>query len=293
MKKVDVSIVGAGPGGSAAAIQLTRMGYNIVQYERERVGGLIHHANRIENYPAFPYPMKGYVFSGWLKMQTEAVGVTTVMKEVSEIEFQQDHFLTSTDDETVQSDYLVVATGTVPLIPESITPGERILTTPLAVQDESSAKCAIIGNGDAAFDYALNLDERGHQISINSRSGQVKCLQLLYNRANETSNIEIHYNRVLEKAQLEGENVVLKWMESGVGFTEVVDYLLIAIGRRADNILLKGSLEKHMDRLLNAKRLFLVGDVVNGIHRQAGIAVGDGLRAAMEIDQAIQNKLKQ
>ena len=54
MQPDEVIIIGAGPAGMTAAIQLKRYGIPFVLLEKERVGGLLWNANLVENYPGFP-----------------------------------------------------------------------------------------------------------------------------------------------------------------------------------------------------------------------------------------------
>ena len=56
------------------------------------------------------------------------------------------------------------------------------------------------------------------------------------------------------------------------------DYLLFAIGRIPQVDFLSAELVNQ-----SVEGMFFVGDVKNGLYRQAAIAAGDGLRAAMEI----------
>ena len=53
MKVHPVIIIGAGPAGLAAAMQLERQGVSALVFERSQVGGLLWNANLVENYPGF------------------------------------------------------------------------------------------------------------------------------------------------------------------------------------------------------------------------------------------------
>jgi thioredoxin reductase len=66
------------------------------------------------------------------------------------------------------------------------------------------------------------------------------------------------------------------WTEAGESIE--ADYLLFAIGRVPQTDFLSAELVNQ-----NVKGLYFVGDVRNGLYRQAAIAAGDGLRAAMDI----------
>ena len=45
MESVEILIIGGGPAGMAAAIQLKRMGYEALVFERNRLGGMLANAN--------------------------------------------------------------------------------------------------------------------------------------------------------------------------------------------------------------------------------------------------------
>ncbi len=55
----SVAIIGAGPAGIAAAIQLKRQSVPFTIFEQNEVGGLLRNANWIENYPGFPKGISG------------------------------------------------------------------------------------------------------------------------------------------------------------------------------------------------------------------------------------------
>ena len=60
MRTNDVIIIGAGPAGVAAAIQLKRSGLKPIVFEKDRIGGLLANANLVENYPGFPDGLSGW-----------------------------------------------------------------------------------------------------------------------------------------------------------------------------------------------------------------------------------------
>ena len=59
VEKTQVIIIGAGPAGMAAAIQLKRYGITPLVFEKNRAGGLLWNANSVENYPVFPAGFQG------------------------------------------------------------------------------------------------------------------------------------------------------------------------------------------------------------------------------------------
>jgi thioredoxin reductase len=65
------------------------------------------------------------------------------------------------------------------------------------------------------------------------------------------------------------------------------DYLIPAIGRRPALSFLGPTVKNDLKRLKGEGKLYLIGDVCNDHYRQTAIAVGDGLRAAMNIEERL------
>ncbi len=61
------------------------------------------------------------------------------------------------------------------------------------------------------------------------------------------------------------------------------DYVLFALGREPECRFVTKRLRENAPRLEAEGRLYFVGDVRNGELRQAAIAAGDGVRAALKI----------
>ena len=67
------------------------------------------------------------------------------------------------------------------------------------------------------------------------------------------------------------------------------DYVLLAIGREPDTDFLDSSVKRAFPNG-NDKNIFFVGDVKQGNIRQTSIAVGDGIQAAMKINEALRTQ---
>lgn len=144
----------------------------------------------------------------------------------------------------------------------------------------------IVGAGDAAFDYALNLSKR-NIVTILNRGDSVKCLELLFNRAVNESRIEYRKGVVVREIKPgEGATRLEVRCEASGGQGIILfdaDYALFAIGRDPNRDFLSDEVRQHERELTEAGRLYFVGDVKNELFRQVAIAAGDGLRAAMQI----------
>ena len=82
-KTEDVIVVGAGPAGMAAAIQLKRYGIEPRILEKDAVGGLLRNANLVENYPGFPEGIQGPDLMQAIRAQAERHGA-----EIIDVDFK-------------------------------------------------------------------------------------------------------------------------------------------------------------------------------------------------------------
>ncbi|UCF09614.1 MAG: NAD(P)/FAD-dependent oxidoreductase, partial [Candidatus Bipolaricaulota bacterium] len=147
------------------------------------------------------------------------------------------------------------------------------------------SRVAIIGAGDAAFDYALTLSAR-NEVTILNRSKRCRCLPLLWERCRATRSITYLENTRVTRID-EGEHGLSVDTTGRSGEQRLdIDYLIAAIGRRPRMPALDPRLEGRVGPLTEAGILFLAGDVRGGRTRQASIAFADGVRAATEIAAA-------
>ncbi|MFH1861360.1 MAG: NAD(P)/FAD-dependent oxidoreductase [bacterium] len=280
-----ITIIGAGPAGIAAAIQLQRYGLHPLLLERDQVGGLLRNAHWVENYPGFPHGISGPDLATLFALQLAGFGIQAHHEEVQILEFNSGVFHIVTDQRRLESQYVVIASGTKPklwtdlAVEDSVR--ERIFCEVFPLLDVSDKRVAIIGASDAAFDYALNLAHK-NRVFILNRSTEVRCLPLLWERVVRDENVA--YQPEVSVTAVENRDSGLRLRCSSQLNSELdVDYLLIAIGREPNLDYVSENLRLRWDELIRAKRLYRIGDADNGSFRQTAICVGDGVRAAMEI----------
>jgi thioredoxin reductase (NADPH) len=287
MQVEDVMIIGAGPAGLAAAIQLQRYGIHALLFERDEVGGLLRNANLVENYPGFPRGISGARLVKLFVQQASNVGVVVTHAEVTSIAYDRGSFQVETSQGSYQSRLVVIATGTKPLhIADLSIPGELQSRVFYEVHElvKVEGKCvAIVGGGDAAFDYALNLGQK-NQVTLLNRGEKPKCLPLLWERARMVDSIVYHDHTFVQKITKDLHPGMLVDCQTQAGELQFhADYLIIAIGREANMDCLSDEFRLQTSMLEKQGLLYIIGDVRNGIFRQASIAVGEGVLTAMKV----------
>ncbi len=219
-----------------------------------------------------------------LKQQLEQVGIEVRNERVTLLDYANNYFRLETVNSTICCRAVLVASGTLPVrLPLhgiSEANGNRSFYEVRHIAGVRDRHIAIIGAGDAAFDYALNLARR-NRVTINNRGTRVSCMPLLWTRAVETANIVYRENMTLSTFQTTDSGIDLEWLHDGQTISEPADYLLIAIGRVPALNFLSDTLNLRRQELETAGKLYFIGDVKNGLYRQASISVGDGVKAAM------------
>ena len=289
MQNTKISIIGAGPAGISAAIQLKRYGLDPIIFEADEIGGLLRNANLVENYPGFPFGISGPKLMELFKKHLDEESIEVKQEKIISIEYHNDNFILKGYNSTQSSSHVIVAAGTVPISSDIpiIDPfmKSKVYYEVHHLLDVKNKRIVIIGAGDAAFDYAINLS-RFNFVMILNRAGRNKCLPLLWARSRLSQNIA--YLEEVEVMSIDsiGGGLILNLKYRNPEYPQSVysaDYLLIAIGREPELSFLDESLIKEKDNLIADKRLYFIGDVANGRYRQVAIAAGDGIKAAMQI----------
>ncbi len=289
----EVVIIGAGPAGLSTVIQLKRYGIEPILLEKEEIGGLLRNANLVENYPGFPEGITGPKLIKLFKKQLKNTMVKVHFEEVLELDYRNEVFFVNTNQRVVTCCIAVIASGTKPCrlsnLNISTDIADRIFYEIYPLTKVAKEKIAIIGSGDIAFDYALNLSKKNGVIILN-KGKRVKCLPLLWERAMGSEKISYKENTQVKKIKYHDEGLILTGYNTRGEWSMYVSCLVVAIGREPYLDFLSDNIKKNLEELQKTKMLYMIGDVKNDIHRQTAIAVGDGIKSAMEIHRKIKEK---
>ncbi|UCE45812.1 MAG: NAD(P)/FAD-dependent oxidoreductase [Methanobacteriota archaeon] len=296
-ERVSVVVIGSGPAGAAAGMFLKRAGLEPLLLEEGEPGGLLREANLVENYPGFPEGIVGGDLASLIEMQLKRLQVKLDQTEAINVIVDDDGFLTTTASGRYVSDYVVIATGTSPRrtnIPGAAEIEGRLLhygVSSLKPKNIVGKRIAVLGGGDAAFDYAINLSGKGGSVTIISRS-EPTCLSLLVERARARGVDVITGGNITELSEA-ANRVAINFEHDGSTSEIISDLIIVAYGREPRLDALDPSLKEGLtvDRppVTNIPGLFIAGDVARGMNRQASIAVGDGVLAAMMIQQLLRD----
>ncbi len=255
MRNEQIIIIGGGPAGIACAVQLKRYGYDPLIIEKNTIGGLVKNAWRLDNYPGYPEGISGVDMVFKLQEHLARFEIRTLKNEIRNLKNSGKKFYLESDAGEFQCDFLVIATGTKPKH------NGKGYTEVYPLRDVRDKKIAIIGAGDAAFDYAMSLAAQ-NEVHIHNRGPRISCIPALLEIADKEGNIRYFENSSPE---------------------DKYDYTIFATGREPELSFISDELKEKMAGLEQDGLLYVIGDVKNGMVRQTSVAVGDGVRAAMAI----------
>src|SRR4051812_40059550 len=106
-----VIIVGSGCAGLTAAIYSARSNLNPLVLEGSHPGGQLSTTTLVENFPGFPEGIDGPQLIMNMHAQAEKFGARFSYAEVTDFEAREDHLRILADDEWLETQALIVASG--------------------------------------------------------------------------------------------------------------------------------------------------------------------------------------
>ena len=175
-KPVDVTIVGAGPAGLAAAVYGASEGLDTMLLDAVGTGGQAAASSRIENYFGFPFGLSGADLTGRAVLQALKFGAQLASPcEAVKLDIGRDGSLLRLHlpgGEVIDSRAVVLATGAryraLPLErwPDFEGAGIYYAATELEARGCSGSPVTVVGGANSAGQAALYLAGRGSEVSL-------------------------------------------------------------------------------------------------------------------------------
>jgi thioredoxin reductase (NADPH) len=296
----DVVVVGAGPGGLAAAVYATSEGLSTLVIERESVGGQAGSSSLIRNYLGFARGIGGADLAMRAYQQAWAFGARFLrMREAVDLRPRDDmHTVAISDGTEVSAPAIVLATGvtyrTLPLPQLADLAGAGVFYG--ASRWEAAALAGddvyIVGAGNSAGQAAIHLAKHARLVTMLCRGRDLAATMSQYLRAQilGTPNIDV---RLRHEVVGGGGGVRLERLEIRNNETDEVETvpaaaLFILAGAEPRTSWLPDAVERDESGYLITGRpgarslettvpgVFAVGDVRSGAPKRVAAAVGEG-----------------
>ncbi|UTA47064.1 alkyl hydroperoxide reductase subunit F [Simiduia sp. 21SJ11W-1] len=292
----DVTVIGGGPAGVAAAIYSARKGLK-VSLIADRIGGQVKDTIDIENLIGTP-KTTGPELSNALLAHLQDYDIT--LKEhlkVTEIKYGDIKQVTLSSDEIIHTKTLIVATGA--RWRELGIPGEREYV------GKGVAYCphcdgpffknkdvAVIGGGNSGIEAALDLSAIAKSVTVFEFMAELKADKVLVDKATAKANIRIHRNAAAQEITAQNGKVAgLRYLDRATNqaYELALDGVFVQIGLVPNSGFLgdgvartaAGEVQINERCQTSATGVFACGDVTTVPYKQIVIAMGEGAKASL------------
>jgi thioredoxin reductase (NADPH) len=240
LSEYDLTIVGAGPAGLAAAVYAASEGLRAVTIEAVAPGGQAGTTSMIENYLGFPQGISGSELATRANAQAKRFGAEVLLaRRLADITREsQDYVARLSDGAAVRSRAMILASGVdwrrleVPGIDELLGSGVYYGAGPSEAVTCSGCRVAIIGGGNSAGQAVIRFSRYAAHVTLLVRGGSLEASmsQYLISQLKELGNVEVRTNT--EVVSLESDTRLRALMVSSGGTVDRLpaDALFVCIG---------------------------------------------------------------
>ena len=291
MKKYDVAVIGAGPGGMTAALYAARANLKVAMIDRGVYGGQMNNTAEVENYPGFPSIM-GPELGEKMYQSTVKQGVDFVYGDVKGLKMDGRKRIVQMDPEDIEATVVIIATGSTNR--KLGVPGEEEYSgrgvSYCAVCDGAFFKgddVVVVGGGDSAVSEGLYLANVTDDVDVIHRRDELRAEKVLQDRAFKNDKMHFTWDSEVKEIVGDGQKMTgVKVHNNKTNEDSVVDAsgAFIYIGNVPNTEAFKdlGITDKDGWVITNDRMetsipgVFAIGDVRQKQLRQIITAVGDG-----------------
>lgn len=297
---VPVVVIGSGCAGYAAALYGARGKMKTVLLAGNQPGGQLSGTTRVENFPALVDQLGPDIMQKMQK-QAEQFGVEIVYDTVQSIDCSKYPYEVRTQGgKDINALTIVYTTGASPVTlgvtGEDEYWGKGVTTCAICDAPFHKGKDVIVvGGGDSAIEEALQLSSYARSVTIVVRKDYMRAAPSMQDRLKAVENVSVMYNAEVKKingSENEGvSSVELYSNKTQEASLMEVSGVFLAIGHKPNSALLRGCVDLDSDGYIKTKGksqetsmagIFAAGDVEDKVYRQAGVAAGSGIKAALD-----------
>ncbi|MEG2274263.1 MAG: FAD-dependent oxidoreductase [Clostridia bacterium] len=300
----DIIVVGAGPAGMTAALNILRAGKTVLILEGESFGGQISFSPRVENFPSYP-SVGGAELMDKLYEQISDWGAQIELEQVEMIDKTPFGFKVRTNYNSYECKSVILATGVKPRkigVPrEDELVGHGVSYCALCDGAfYAGDDVAVVGDANTALQYALVLSGYCKTVHIVTLFDKFFGDIALVDKVVEQPNVKVYHNFELKKFVADDEL-------SGLIFENTADKSIlsldvkaafICIGQVPTNSAFKNLVELDKNGYIVADEscatscagIYVAGDCRTKSIRQLVTAASDGSIAAFYSCQYIDTK---
>jgi len=320
----DLTIVGGGPAGLAAAVYAASEGLRTVLVECTATGGQAGTSSKIENYLGFPGGLTGMDLANRATIQARRFGAEILTtQEVAEVRREDPYRIVRlADGAELRSFAVVIASGMevrrlqVPGVDDFIGVGVYYGAALTEATRYRNQDVYVVGAGNSAGQGALFFSRYAHKVTLLVRGESLDATMSRYliDRINESANIEVRPQTFVTAVRGDGKLETITLGTTGSPHTTDVPAaaLFIFIGTAPRTQFLSGVLEcdaqgfivTGRDLIVDGKRprgwtldrdpflfetsvpgIFAVGDARHGSGKRVASAVGEGSATVSMVHQ--------
>lgn len=308
----DLLVVGAGPGGLAAAVYGGSEGLSTTVVESVAVGGQAGTSSRIENYLGFPAGLSGQELATRAALQAQkfAAAILVGSDAVSLRSEAGLHTVELADGRTIHARAVVVATGAryrrldVPRLGEFEGSGVFYAATEVEARMCRGTVC-VVGGGNSAGQAAIFLARKGLHVHLLIRGQSLDSSMSRYLIDEIDQERAIQVRPLTQVRELAGaanvEGVVIEKAGAGrstleacalfsfIGAEPNSDWLDSSVAKDEDGFIRTGPDASPTCLFLETSRhgVFAVGDVRHGSIKRVATAVGEGAMAVRLVHERL------
>jgi thioredoxin reductase (NADPH) len=310
----DLVVVGAGPGGLAAAVYAASEGLDVLVLETNAPGGQAGTSSKIENYLGFPTGISGQALAGRALAQAEKFGAElAVATQVERLSCgHADSFeITLSSGKPVRARAIIIASGVqyrrlaLDNLERFEGAGVYYAATATEARLCGGEDVIVVGGANSAGQAAAFLASQVRHVHVVIRGAGLAdtMSRYLIRRIEETRNITLHAHT--ELVALDGDDRLrgVTWRSPRGTETHPIAHVFLMIGAQPNSVWLgdcvaldaKGFVKTGADLTAddlartqwpiarapllfetNRHRVFAVGDVRSGSVKRVASAVGEG-----------------